>query len=344
METHRKLIPDACQSLKAFNIDSLDADAKKEIIEAVFFPYTEFDSATITFPDDEKVLFTSKMLRSPKNLDTNREYTSIGDLTKVPNEIMVQIIVDLDIRTLWSFALVNRHARELVISLPGYKLVVKKFPEILMALFRTKVGILKSVTLADVISILQPHETPYCQGGDCHQIGSFVFLPTLQRCCWRCLQHSDNFHVYTEGLYFRWRPWKSGPGADIQTLPGKYGDSQHVFRARRFLVHRDSHPYDTYDYAMSANRAKREYPYMCAIRVGLVDPKSSLRNAKILPGVCCAGCHEMPIPDDLDGKAKEELYDCKRQVYLEFGSLGCYYLDHFKWCAAAQNLWNEKLE
>ncbi|KAK0708844.1 hypothetical protein B0T21DRAFT_428089 [Apiosordaria backusii] len=354
MEPLPNPFPSIWRSAKPFDIDRVDADTKKDILKVATYPYTEFDSATITFNDGLKAAFSTCMLWSPQQPDS-AAYASIGHLERMPNEVVSNILCNLDIKSLWNFKHVNRRAWEYVLSLPEYRLIVMKAPEILMALFGLKTP--GRFTLVDVMNALQPQRSVRCEnskerdGRFCDKMGAFVFIPTLQRCCLRCLETSPDFLVYVHKDTHRWRPWRFTPQWNIQTIPGKYGRAVHGknrrlqanYRARQWLVHYDSYSGEHHDCNMSQNRQKEEYRYMSAIRLGLLDPRSSLSpaDAKLSPGVCCAGCRDIPLSPLPTSWTPGDILDFKNRVYSEFDTLEQPYLDHFKWCRNAQRLWNK---
>lgn len=167
----RQVVPDRARSEEAFPIENLsDRDV---VIQAT------------TFTDNSKlqskcISNTQLVTTHPKDLVIGRPTVGIGLLNRLPTELLWRILPQLDLASLDSLRRVNRHAREIVISLPEICRIEKVAGNVLLALVATELA--RDRTLHDIEDLLL---TESCK---CSEYASLVFLPTLTKVCLPCLE------------------------------------------------------------------------------------------------------------------------------------------------------------
>jgi len=114
--------------------------------------------------------------------------SSIGILDRLPPEIVSLFLGMLDVQSLLRFASVSSRGDMFVQSQRAYRDLVTFAPEALLAL--SKLGLIRLHSVAELYTALR---TERC--GSCSEYGSFLFLPTCQRCCWECLRYNPALRV-----------------------------------------------------------------------------------------------------------------------------------------------------
>lgn len=147
------------------------------------------------------------------------------------------ICLQMDIKTLLNFSQANLHARQLVWSLTQYNSVINHGSMALQALFRTR--------LASQITIRNLY-TPSCTQDCvvCGRFGGFFYLPTMTRCCFKCLVDDPRFHVLMLSVARRKlnlpRTKKVNSSLMIvRSLPGKYTLSRQPRPVQNYLISMD---------------------------------------------------------------------------------------------------------
>ncbi|KAL2361001.1 hypothetical protein RJZ56_006124 [Blastomyces dermatitidis] len=140
--------------------------------------YTQHDLAAIPPPNPSIPTFDSKCPRAGG-----------GNLvTRLPPELTTTILLYLDLNSLLTLRLINTLYRTLIDSLHPYTLLKQHAPHTLR--------ILHKVQLASHFPLHQLYTEfrhPHCRA--CGAFGTLVFLPTLTRCCDRCLWTRAHFQV-----------------------------------------------------------------------------------------------------------------------------------------------------
>lgn len=119
--------------------------------------------------------------------------------SKLPVELMTQILdaCGLDINSFLIFGQVNRRARQIVISLPKYRVIITHAPTCFIALVRS--GLARHFTFKDIHRALT---TPSCDV--CGKSAGYIYLLTARRACEDCLQDLgcvNRFTTTTLSLY-----------------------------------------------------------------------------------------------------------------------------------------------
>lgn len=129
---------------------------------------------------------TLQEIRSRCPLDNGRHpyrpQCTLGILELFPLEILSIVLVHLDIRTLTDFRRVNHRARQVVDSVPEYKMIILYAPDTIRVTLCIGTGIL--YTCHQLYDKLCTAECDTC--GD---FASVIYLPTCSRIC--CFCHMD---------------------------------------------------------------------------------------------------------------------------------------------------------
>ncbi|OJD24116.1 hypothetical protein ACJ73_04522 [Blastomyces percursus] len=175
--------------------------------------YTQHDLAAIPPPDPS--------VPSP---NITRPRADGGNLvTRLPPELTTTILLYLDLNSLLTLRLINTLYRTLIDSLHPYTLLKQHAPHTLR--------ILHKVQLASQFPLHQLYTEfrhPHCRA--CGAFGPLVFLPTLTRCCDRCLWTQTRFQVARVGFLVDQFPGDLTPD-ELETLVSllKQLPTVHVF-------------------------------------------------------------------------------------------------------------------
>lgn len=262
--------------------------------------------------------------------------TGLGTLGRLPLELLQEVLLHLDLRSLLNFRQANLGSRQVVDSLYQYQRLVCHGLNLLCALFRTRLAI--DISLLDFYHALCTKACTFCG-----QFGGFVFLSTWSRCCFTCLQRASGTQMLTpsgirkefpltEAEVARLRPFK--------TLPGIYGTRRLaspialVSVAQAKLMISGKPPHATAAQARSANfRRITQFSYMgsCAL------PYYDRRTGRAEYGMSCAGCLLGFQKEIIIGSDHEDWGLMVRDKVDLYGQDS--FLAHFRWCAHAQTLW-----
>lgn len=172
----RKLLSPHCQSPQPYHTSTISS------------PSTLLAIATHHNPHQlDATRFEPLPLSIHQNLTTpfpTPPSTTLGTLHPLPLELIHLILPHLPIASLLSLRQTNRLSRSAVTSLPLYRLVTTHAPTALLAVCRFDLA--SKITLSALYSVLTTDKCHVCGG-----FGLYVFMPTLQRCCTRCVQDSN---------------------------------------------------------------------------------------------------------------------------------------------------------
>lgn len=149
------------------------------------------------------MIYSPNEVIEPTILQRIPSSSSLGHLDTVPTELQRIILGLVDFQSLSRFARVCHQAKALVESLLSYQDMTKHASPTLMAMSRMKV--LTFHTAATMHAALLSDKCV-----SCHSYGPFIFLPTCERCCYKCLQEETSLQVVTLRMgehYFGLKKW-----------------------------------------------------------------------------------------------------------------------------------------
>ncbi|KAK3683743.1 hypothetical protein B0T22DRAFT_259775 [Podospora appendiculata] len=206
------ILPPEVRSQQAYTIDEAhDVDA---ILRVVAYHRRDYDLA---------VVWHSRQLTDVVRLALSLGFplppvANFGAFDSLPLEILLAASRLLDITSVLQLLQVNRRAREVVAVVPEYSFVTKHGLEAVLAL--CKVRLASCFSLADLDAALRTEKCPRCS-----ELGGFIFLPTLQRCSFSCLQEAPELQVLSAsrvGHKLHRRTNRNGSIPILRSISGVY--------------------------------------------------------------------------------------------------------------------------
>ncbi|KAI5460314.1 hypothetical protein BGZ63DRAFT_386994 [Mariannaea sp. PMI_226] len=122
----------------------------------------------------------------------------VGQLDNLPTELVMQVLVFTDVPSLTRFRRVNRHARELVDSIPQYAAIIRHCPNIIRAIVSLQADAYDCETLYTTLT------TSRCS--TCERFGDHLYLITCRRVCYFCFTQRLEYFPLTIGRASRFFP------------------------------------------------------------------------------------------------------------------------------------------
>ncbi|OBT65401.1 hypothetical protein VE03_06036 [Pseudogymnoascus sp. 23342-1-I1] len=305
------------------------------IIRTTSYHRKDFDLAVISFPDSEhQDIRTSISTSFPRPSSTSLE--PIGQL---PQELLNNIFLSLDIQSLINCRQVNLRLREAIDFLPEYQAVSTHGLDALCALLRTRLA--HNVSLVDFYEALCTKKCSFC-----YRFAGYMSLPTWRRCCFICLKLRDTeFQMLTlDGLQkqFGLSEAEVSKFTSFVTLPGVYTTTHAVERERLTIapVEQAMRAYQENQKALqeTARSWFPKYPKF-AFMATCVLPYYDKQNRTADYGICCAGEQRAIDNSNQRGMALKFAYMARDIVYPRDE-----FLEHFKECREGQQLWESSKE
>ncbi|KAK6952842.1 hypothetical protein Daesc_005136 [Daldinia eschscholtzii] len=264
--------------------------------------------------------------------------TGLGSLDRLPLELLYNVLLCLDMSSLFNFRQTNLRSRQMVDSLKQYQMVVAHGLNLLCALLRTRLAI--GVSLSDFYHALCAKACTFCG-----EFGGFMSLLTWNRCCFKCLQKAPEIRVQTLASVqkkFRLTKAELDQLTSFKTLPGVYSmnESVHKSRIRVVSVYQATqvsgqrlHALAQTQPANSGRYEKLNFMGSCAL------PYYDRRTGRAEHGMSCAGCQLALEKDIIGSRGEEWASEARDKVYTQYG-----FLEHFRWCEQAQLLWRSSGE
>ncbi|AEO53072.1 hypothetical protein MYCTH_2051335 [Thermothelomyces thermophilus ATCC 42464] len=313
-----------------FREDQTDA-----IVRAAAYHRKDYCRSVIWFSPREHVgIRPSIATPFPRTPDTG-----LGSLCRLPLELLHDVLLHLDIRSLFNFRQVNLSSRQTVDSLHQYQMVVSHGLNLLCALLRTRLAI--GISLLDFYHALCTKACTLCG-----EFGGFVSLLTWTRCCFACLQGALETQVQTlAGIRKQFHLTKAELGRlrSFKTLPGIYSMEESVHKSRITVVsvHQaklvsGQQPHAAAAQAQPANWGRnRKFNFMGACALPYYDR----RTGRVEYEMSCAGCQLALEKDIIGSRGEKWAFEARDKVYAQDS-----FLEHFRWCEQAQILWRSSAE
>ncbi|KFY72260.1 hypothetical protein V499_07590 [Pseudogymnoascus sp. VKM F-103] len=304
------------------------------IIRTTSYHRKDFDLAVIWFSEREH-----QGIRTSISTSFQRPSTSPATIGRLPQELLNNIFLSLDIHSLIKCRQVDLRLRQAIDSLPEYQAISTHALKALCALLRTRLA--HNVSLFDFYQALCTKNCSLCR-----RFAELIFLPTWRRCCFICLTlGSTEFQMHTVPAIQEQFPLDTEAISKLtsfETLPGTYSMKEYVQRNRITIV--------PVEQAMRASGGDKE----ALLRPGPPwfpqNPKLAFMSSCALPyydrqnktveyGISCAGCQLTIDKGTIRGMALKFAYMARDMVYARDG-----FLEHFKGCGKAQQLWGSSKE
>ncbi|KAB5533545.1 hypothetical protein GE09DRAFT_1291627 [Coniochaeta sp. 2T2.1] len=137
--------------------------------------------------------------------------TGLGNLSKLPVELINGVLSNLSAKELMAFRRVNCHARQVVHENPHYDKVRTHAKAAFFMAF--KCGLSNTFCFADLFRVLRTEHCEICGGA-----GAYLYLFTLTRTCLRCLAHHKDFRVVNLATFVTAAKKIDGGRVDKRTL------------------------------------------------------------------------------------------------------------------------------
>lgn len=318
------------------------------IIRVATYHRHDLDQHVIHFDKREH----SVVRRSIVEAFPQRPYWSVskaGLFSRLPNELLQMIMLELDMEMIFTFRQVNQAARRIIANVPEYRAIATYGLDAFVALMRT--GAAKSITLRQ---LYQPMTERDCS--NCGDFGGYLLITEARRVCYKCVVgwHRD-VRRPLRGIVYNQLPvvplstfaYSAGISMGklrkrmtvVRSLPGWY----HWIEASRQLrieyvalsqaieavyEHRPVMPF-----VFAKEWPVRHYyqsPETCQVTVSF--PFHNPRTATVYLGLSCKGCaYDMDL---YKRRSRGDMTDNARKIYSRSG-----FLEHFKTCQRAQYVW-----
>jgi hypothetical protein len=312
---------------------TIPLDQADDVIRASSYHRRDFDLAVIWFPPrthSNSVASISSVIREPK--------TSLGELDRLPLELINEICLHLDIKSLLGLRQTNVRARHVVNALHEYQIITTHAVNPLCALLRT--GLASRVTLSHFYRLFCTQICSLCND----QYGDLVYLPLWIRCCSPCVRRRDSrlciatLATVNRVLHLTKHSLAQLPA--LTTLPGIYTMDERPVSSRMTIVPMHS-ALAAFGKENAGTEPKQDMIDGLDTRPALIFmaccalPSYNLRTKHIENGVSCAGCQLGPVTGTI---SETGVGGCvaRDRVYSRDD-----FMKHFEWCEQAQALWLE---
>ena len=320
------LAPPRYRSVAEYRFSKEQADA---IVRTTAYHRKDYCRSVVWFSPREHVGIRPSIATSFRRTSD----TGLGSLGRLPLELMHDVLVRLDMQSLFNFRQTNLKSREAVDSHRQYQMVVSHGLNLLCALLRTRLA--TGISLFDFYCALCTEACTICG-----EFGGFISLLTWNRCCFQCLQEALETQVQTLAAVrkqFHMTKANLGLLKSFRTLPGIYSMEESVHKSRVTVVSvhqamsvagQQTQASAQAQPANSGRNTKYNFMASCAL------PYYDNRAGRVEHGLSCAGCQLALEKDIIGAKGEKWAFEARDKVYSQDGLLG-----HFGWCEQAQLLW-----
>ncbi|KAI1271330.1 hypothetical protein F5Y07DRAFT_22582 [Xylaria sp. FL0933] len=325
------LMPRGYRSVTEYRFREEQADA---IVRAAAYHRKDYCRSVIWFSPREHVGIRLSVATPFRRTS----YTGLGSLDRLPLELLHDVLLRLDMHSLFNFRQTNLRSRQTVDSLKQYRVAVSHGLNLFCALLRTRLAI--SVSLLDFYYALCTKACTFCGEFD-----GFISLLTWNRCCFKCLQGAPETQVQTLAAVrkqFHLTKAELDQLRSFKTLPGIYSMKESVHKSRVTVVSiyqailvsgQQPHALAQAQLANSERNKKFNFMGSCAL------PYYDKRTGRVEHGMSCAGCQLALEKDIIGSRGEKWAFEARDIVYAQDG-----FLKHFRWCEQAQLLWRSSGE
>lgn len=312
-----------------------------DIIRVTTYHRRDKDEKVITFRSVEHDKIKDCIGRSFTTANNTWWSEGLGRLQVLPTELLLKIFLDLDIESLFKLLHVNGRSREVVTGIFEWRAISKHALDALLALFRT--GMAKYTTLPQ---LYRPLTEKWCV--TCGEYGGFLFIPTMMRCCLKCIYDDVQFPVMTLNSVAKRNKisLKALRRACplLKTIPGWYGRYELGFMQRLTYV--------SFQHALEALETFKgpdapEVEKFIAYGISNVEqqPYDKCKASTIIPtfdpttetaywGLSCKACCAEGLGKLGRVRHTDELPAALEKIYSREE-----FLEHFKSCEKAKDMW-----
>lgn len=157
---------------------------------------------------------------------------SLGQIDKLPLELLSEVLLELDVPTLVAFRCINLQAMAVVDSLPKFRKIAENCIDVIRAIVATKANSFTLNTLHNRLSMSD------CV--NCGIFGGYLYLITCQRVCYFCFSRDTAYFPITEPtarrIGIRKDHLRTLP--HLLSLPGQYTSFEKLSKKRIKLFDR----------------------------------------------------------------------------------------------------------
>ncbi|KAK0707034.1 F-box domain protein [Lasiosphaeria miniovina] len=218
-------MPRGCRSVAEYSFREEQTDA---IVRAAAYHRKDFCRSVIWFSPREHAGIRMPIATPFPQTSS----TGLGSLDRLPLELLYDVLLRLDMYSIFNFRQTNLKSRETVDSLKEYQAVVSHGLSLLCALSRTRLAV--SVSLSD---FYREFCTKACTL--CGEFGGFISLLPWTRCCFKCLQAAPETQLQPLAAVrkqFHLTKAQLDQLASFKTLPGTYSTKETGYRSRTKVV------------------------------------------------------------------------------------------------------------
>lgn len=323
------LVPPGYRSVAEYHCREEQTDA---IVQAAAYHRKDYVLSVIWFSPREHV-GVRQSIATPFQRTSS---TALGTLNRLPLELLHEVLLYLDMHSLFKLRQTNLGSRQAVDSLKQYQVVVSNGLNLFYALLRTRLD----VSLFDFCNALYTKACTLCG-----EFGGFVSLLTWTRCCFKCLQVAPETQVRSLAAVrkqFHLAKTVLGQLRSFKTLPGTYTMEESVYKSRLTVVSlhqamlasgQQPHRLAQAQPVNSAREQKFNFMSSCAL------PYYDRRTGRVEHGMSCAGCQLALEKGIIGSKGEDWAFEARNKVYAQDG-----FMEHFRWCEQAQLLWRSSGE
>lgn len=259
----------------------------------------------------------------------------LGSLERLPIELLHEMLLHLDISSVFKFRQINPRAREFVDSIHQYQALVSHGINLFRGLLQT--GLARQKSLSDFFDLFCTMKCSFCEN-----FGGFVCLLIWKRYCFICLLSRPETQKPSLSLVrgdFRMMHARLARLGTIQSPPGIYGGpmescylemislSEAKLASGQLLLPLQDLSAYTWDY----NRGTR----ITAVETSVL-PYYDKKSKRVETGIQCLGCFKALVQ-------KKSWVDKEQFLLAEKAwekiHLRASLLEHFRRCRQAQILW-----
>ncbi|KAM7214854.1 hypothetical protein V8F06_009762 [Rhypophila decipiens] len=311
----------ALTSAEAFPVERLSAKERNDIFNGVTSAASTSRPAPLGDYFRNHFVAPHFRLRDIGHFTTDlpKAHTAnLGNLGRIPVEIMDQIISFADVDSVTKFRQVNRLARRYVEMNLNYKLLVNHAPMPFLGLVKTGLGARHN--LFDLAATLQRDLCEVCST----EYGTLVFLGNNIRCCWCCLYYRNCSWLFDvtsnlavpERVYVPRLPYQETETEPLMSIPvALLSEKEYRFRFTAAIAHLDP-----------GDKSVLERPRFC-----LGCPVAAKKLSR-------SGMIHLLFPH-IAAHGETMRYDFHHPG-MRFSKR--MFMEHFKWCSEAQHIWEKK--
>ncbi|QPG98401.1 hypothetical protein C2857_007572 [Epichloe festucae Fl1] len=314
----------------------LTPEVRDAILNTVAYPRPELALAAIS-PDPRRDDLVERCLVEPFPASVVVR-SSMGILEALPMCNASAVLLQLDIQSYWNLRQVSRRARHVASDIHRYRVVAQAATDAMRAMLRC--GIAKHVRVIDLYDALASSRCRFCDDN----IGDFLFMPQVSRCCFACLQSSPRLDMVNLDEVEFGRDQKTSSlklfcrlFPVMHTLPGRYSMEQTINVTRSHIAPK--------------SLAMEPLAAQLGMRLGDIDrigeplgryaasirfPFFDMVTSYVQYGVYCKGCYVASRNPGNRAYAARAARDRDRstRLYTERD-----FMRHFSTCSNAIRLW-----